>query len=98
MRAELFATDAANSFVAAFDMPPFKAPPQIVVWGARTFSRSGGIVHTTDCKLRADAEEPAPDKCTCDGGAIDYQEAFAFTVSDMHQIEKGRDRPITRKP
>jgi len=59
---EKFASKAA--FVAAFTIPPFTPPPDVLMWGDRVFSAS------------RNGAEPITDK---EGRAI-YVESFAYFI------------------
>lgn len=97
MRAELF---APAGFVASFDCPPFKVPPEIMMWGNRTFKLAGEQVHLPDCnsvtKQMLDKAQEAP--CSCDGAHAYDEVKGVWTLADMHQIEAPRSAPVTRKP
>jgi hypothetical protein len=102
MRAELW---TAEAFVAAFDMPPFNAAPTRVDWNARSFVLIGSAVHTAQCDDQNSTRKPANFSCACDGGAFAYRDDGAasskrpaFQLQDMHRIEAGRDKPLTKKP
>ncbi len=97
MRAELF--DKAGTFVASYDCPPFKLPPDVMLMGERAFMiAAGDATHLPNCnsitKQVLDKDQVAG--CSCDP-AYAYDEAVTWKLADMHKIEAVRSAPITRK-